>query len=116
VQVANRAAVLVKDDWQDASNLRQNLLGVLVDQMLVEMNRKQYERGTQLVSGQINACRADSTCSQNLEAVYQNWYADAHNQGNWPVAREALQQCVASLPTSTYCKDSLTDLESRHRF
>jgi len=102
--------------WEDQAALRENFMGILMDRMLALMEQKRFEQAAAAMNEHIAACRQSDICPQNLEAVYLNWSADHHNAGNWHGSRDALRACIAQLPSSKACDDSLKDLESRHRF
>jgi hypothetical protein len=102
--------------FKDAAALRENLLFVLEDRMLVLMHEKQFEPAASAMGRHMDTCRESSVCAQNVEAVFTNWNADRQNAGDWHGARRALASCRQQLPQSQACASALQDLESRHRF
>lgn len=102
--------------WPDAEKLRQNWANVLNDRLCGFIQEKDYARAVALYGAHRDACRADKVCTDNVSVAYSNQAVDAQNAGDWQSARLALQACVAALPEDARCRDSLADLESRHRF
>lgn len=114
--VVKGALASVQDGWEDAAALRQNLLGVVMEQMLLRGTQQDFDGAIAAITPYQAQCRADAACAHNLQVVYQNWYVKFHQEGNWPRARAVLQDCVVMLPESEYCETELRDLESRHQF
>ena len=102
--------------WPDVEKLRNNYGSILNDRLCGLIAAKDYGKAIEIYGANRDACRADKVCLGNVAIVYDNQSIDAQNAGDWQSARRALQQCVAELPDDARCRDSLADLESRHRF
>jgi hypothetical protein len=102
--------------WPDAEKLRNNYTAVLSNRLRDLSVAKQYARAVEVYGQQRDTCRADKICANGMGIIYQNWSIDHQNAGDWQSARQVLTQCVSELPDNAGCRDSLADLESRHRF
>ena len=102
--------------WPDAGKLRDDYANVLNDRLCALIDKKDYTKAIEVYTAYRDVCRADKVCASNVAVAYGNQSIDAQNAGDWPSARQALQQCMAELPADASCRDALADLESRHRF
>jgi hypothetical protein len=109
-------AARVDPSWPDAEKLRNNYASLLNDRLCDLIAKKDYAAALAVYNQQRDLCRANKVCADNVGVVYQNWSIDHQNAGDWQAARQVLNQCVTDLPENASCRDSLADLESRHRF
>jgi hypothetical protein len=102
--------------WPEADKLRTNFLSVLNNRLCDLIDKHDYPTAVTVFQSHREACRAQKICAGNASISYRNWSIDHLNAGDWQSARQVLQQCVSELPDDPACRDTLTDLESRHRF
>jgi hypothetical protein len=102
--------------WPDASKLKDNYVGVLVNRLGELIVRKDYPTAVTTFGKYGDVCRSSNVCVDNASIIFANWSIDHQNAGDWQSARHVLQDCVSQLPGDSRCRDALADLESRHRF
>jgi tetratricopeptide (TPR) repeat protein len=102
--------------WEDAAALRNNYWALFTQRLIRLLDSKSFPQAEQLVLRHLEKCRADDTCAANAEVMYGNWAVEHYNVGNWPAARQVLQNCVARLPSAAECRSRLEEIESQHRF
>lgn len=106
----------IDPSWPDAAKLKVNYLSVLNNRLGEFIDKKDYPGALKVFADHRDVCRSDKICAGNVGVAYGNWSIEYQNAGDWQSARRVLQECATELPQDSQCRDTLKDLEGRHRF
>lgn len=114
ISVADDALDRVDPSWSEATLLKSNLLGVLLDRMTELQTKGEYEKSLAAVAKRIPACLANAACQNNLYLTFDGWSARFQQASDYAGARKVLERCIAMLPGDTRCRAALETITNDH--
>ena len=100
--------------WKDATRLKENFTGVLLDRMTELETSGDYEKSVDVIRKHIDACHANDACLNNLYLTFDAWCVKEQVAKDWHAAKKVMQVCISLLPDDTRCHHTLAGLDDQH--